>query len=68
VLGYKVYRERRGARIRLHRAIIAARGSLAGGSYSYLDRSAPRPHRGLRYWLQLVHTDGSRTWKAVRVT
>jgi hypothetical protein len=67
VLGYNVYRERRSARIRLTKAIIAARGSVSGGSYSYLDRSAPRARRGLRYWLQVVGTDGSRVWKAVRV-
>jgi hypothetical protein len=67
VLGYNVYRERRGARIRLNRAVIAARGSLSSRSYSYLDRSAPRARRGLRYWLQVVGTDGSRVWKAVRV-
>ena len=67
VLGYNVYRERKGARIRLTRALIPARGSLAGRTYSYLDRSAPRARRGLRYWLQVVETDGSRAWKAVRV-
>jgi hypothetical protein len=67
-LGYNVYRERGGARIRLNRAIIAARGTVAGRSYSYLDRAAPRARHGLRYWLQVVSTDGSRVWKAVRVS
>jgi hypothetical protein len=67
VLGYNVYRERKGARIRLTRALVPARGGLAGRTYSYLDRSAPRARRGLRYWLQVVENDGSRVWKAVRV-
>ena len=66
VLGYNVYRERKGVRIRLTRAIMLARGGLAGRSYSYLDRSAPRARRGVRYWLRVVETDGSRVWKAVR--
>jgi len=67
VLGYNVYRERRGARVRLNRASIAARGGVGGRSYSYLDRSAPRAHHGTRYWLQVVNLDGSRLWKAVRL-
>jgi hypothetical protein len=67
VLGYNVYRERKGAKIRLTRASVPARGSVSGRSYSYLDRSAPRVRRGVRYWLQVVETDGSRVWKAVRV-
>jgi hypothetical protein len=67
VLGYNVYRDRNGARTRLNRAIIAARGTVAGRSYSYLDRSAPRARHGLRYWLQVVRTEGSPVWKAVRV-
>jgi len=67
VVGYSVYRERNGARVRLNRASIAARGGVGGRSYSYLDRSAPRAHHGTRYWLQVVNLDGSRLWKAVRL-
>jgi len=65
VLGYSVYRERKGARIRLNRAIVPARSGVGGKSYSYLDRAAPRAH-GLRYWLQIVNADGSRLWKVAR--
>lgn len=66
VLGYNVYRERSGARVRLNRGRITAHGGVAGKSYSYLDRSAPRARDGVRYWLQVVNRDGSRIWKAVR--
>jgi hypothetical protein len=66
VLGYNVYRERKGVRIRLNRAIIRARGGVAGGSYSYLDKSARRPSHSVRYWLEVRTTGGSRVWKVTR--
>jgi hypothetical protein len=64
-LGFNVYRQRAGARrVRLNRRIIPAlsltRGTL-GGAYSYRDRRAPRK-TVVRYWLQEVAANGSRTW------
>ncbi len=57
VLGFNVYRSTGKARVRLNRSLIAVRGS----SYAWRDR---RPARtAARYWLQVVHLDGSRTWR-----
>ena len=61
-LGFNVFRQVHGKRVRLNRHLLPARGSISGGSYSYVDRRAPT--RGaLRYWLQVVDADGSRTWQ-----
>jgi len=64
-LGFNVYRERvDGRRIRLNARLIPALSLTRGtfrGSYSYLDRRAPRRAR-LRYWLQAVDSSGHRTW------
>jgi hypothetical protein len=64
-LGFNVYRLRNGHRVRANRRLIPAvsvtRGGISGGTYSYLDRRAPR-HAALRYWLQEVATNGARTW------
>jgi hypothetical protein len=64
-LGFNVYRQRGGHRVRLNRHVIPAlsltRGGVSGGSYSYRDRHPPK-HRALRYWLQEVAVDGTRTW------
>ena len=61
-LGFNVYRQVRGERVKLNRHLLPARGSIGGASYSYVDRKAPT-RRALRYWLQVVDTDGSRTWQ-----
>ena len=58
-LGFNVYRERRGQRVRLNHNLIPAASGVAGRRYSFLDR---RPVRGSRYWIQAVSTDGSRSW------
>jgi hypothetical protein len=59
-LGFNVYREQRGRRVRLNRNLIPAGSSVAGRSYSFLDK---KPLRGSgRYWIQAVGSDGSRTW------
>lgn len=58
-LGFHVYRERDGRRVKLSPKLIAARGR---GLYSYLDRGAPGG-KPLRYWIQVVSSDGSRTWR-----
>jgi len=64
-LGFNIYRQRNGHRVRVNRRLIPAlsvtRGSVAGGAYSHVDRRAPR-HAALRYWLQEVETSGHRAW------
>lgn len=60
-LGFNVYRQQGARRIRLNRRVLPAVGAVAGSSYSFLDRLAPR-HRVLRYWLQDVDLTGARTW------
>jgi len=59
-LGFNVYRERRGQRVRVNRKLILAGFAVAGRTYSFLDRR--RFQSGVRYWVQAVATDGSRTW------
>jgi hypothetical protein len=59
-LGFHVYRERAGKRVRVDRRLIAAKGAVSGAGYSFLDRSAP--HGRLTYRLQVVATDGTRAW------
>jgi len=60
ILGFHVYRERSGKRVRIDRRLIRADDSVLGARYSFLDRRAP--HGKLMYRLQAVGTDGSRTW------
>jgi hypothetical protein len=60
-LGFHVYRQVEQRRVRLSHRLIASLGAVHGRTYSFLDRKAPK--RGeLRYWLQEVALDGSRTW------
>ena len=67
-LGFNVYRQTGARRVLVNRRLIPALGGVAGSAYSYRDRSAPQ-HRVLRYWLQDVAIDGTRTWHAsVRVS
>jgi hypothetical protein len=63
MLGFNVFRERNRARIRLNRYLIRCitPGGLTGHSYSFRDGKAP--NGPLRYWLQIVNVDGSRTWE-----
>ncbi len=58
-IGFNVFRERAGTRIRASQKLIRASGAVTGGSYSWLDR---RAGRSSRYWVQSVGSDGSRTW------
>jgi hypothetical protein len=61
-LGFDVFRQRgTGSRVRVNRRLLPALGAVAGSSYSFTDRRAPR-HRAVRYWLQDVDTHGVRTW------
>lgn len=64
-LGFHVFRQRAGGpRVRVNAGLIPPSSLTRGtvrGSYSYLDRRAPR-QSVLRYWLQEVDSSGHRTW------
>ena len=60
-LGFNVYREHRGQRVRLNRNLIPAASTVAGHRYSFLDR---RPLRSSGYWIQAIGRDGNRTGTA----
>ena len=60
-LGFRVHRQVGQHRVRVSKRLTPSLGSASGSAYSFLDRRAPK--RGmLRYWLQEVALDGSRTW------
>ena len=60
-LGFNVYRQQAGQRVSVNKRMVPALGRVSGGSYSFLDRHAPK-HRALRYWLHDVDVSGSGTW------
>ena len=60
LLGFNVYRELRGKKVKVNRFLIRARGAASGAAYRFLDRGAMRTSG--RYWLQAVNLDGSRSW------
>ena len=57
-LGFRVYREVNGRRVRVTPRLIPAIGRR---SYSFLDRNAAQ-QRSARYWIQVVGVDGSTNW------
>ncbi len=59
-LGYHVYREQAGKRVRVSDKLIPAAGRPGLHVYNWLDRKAPRG--AARYWVQGVGLDGKRTW------
>ena len=68
LLGFQVYRSRGHSWKRLTRSLIVAKGSVAGASYRFLDRTA---RRGVayRYRIKAVNRDGTTSWFGpVRVT
>ena len=68
LLGFQVYRSRGHSWKRLTRSLIVAKGSVAGASYRFLDRTA---RRGVayRYRIKAVNRDGTTAWFGpVRVT
>jgi len=58
MLGFNVYREVKGKRVRANSKLIAGKGR---GLYSFLDRKAPKA-KSVRYWIQVVNLDTSRSW------
>lgn len=68
LLGFHVYRSRGHSWQRITHSLVAAKGTVAGASYRYLDRAARRgvPYR---YRIKAVHRDGTTAWYGpVRVT
>lgn len=64
-LGFNIYRQVGAKRVKVNRSLISSRGASAGHSYSFLDRSLKKSQRAkVRYWLQEVEIDGSRSWLA----
>ena len=62
VLGYNVYGDLHGKRVKLNRSLIASSGSTRGSTYRFTYRHAPGKPSVARFWLQRVNRDGSRAW------
>jgi hypothetical protein len=60
VAGYRVYRERNGARVALNANLIPARFGTRGGSYSFVDAKAPKGN--VQYWIRAVTVSGKSVW------
>jgi hypothetical protein len=62
-LGFNVFREVSGKRVRANRTLLPSvfGGTVRGHAYSFLDRKAPQAVK-LRYWIQNVWRNGTRTW------
>lgn len=61
LLDFQVYRSRGYSWRRVSHTPIAAKGSVAGASYRFLDRAA-RPHKGWRYRIKAFDQDGTSSW------
>jgi hypothetical protein len=61
LLGFQVYRSRRQGWQRLTRRLIAAKGSMSGASYRFLDRTA-MGGVAYRYRIKAVDRDGGADW------
>jgi len=61
LLGFQVYRSRGHSWRRVSHSPIAAKGSVAGASYRFLDRTA-RPHADFRYRIKAFNQDGTASW------
>jgi hypothetical protein len=68
LLGFYVYRSRGHSWRRISHSLIAAKGTVSGASYRFLDRTA-RSGVPYRYRVKTVNKDGTATWFGpVRVT
>ncbi|MBA3365363.1 MAG: hypothetical protein H0U03_06195 [Actinobacteria bacterium] len=65
-LGFNIYRQQGAKRTKVNRSLISSANASTGHSYSFLDRSLKKKQRSakVRYWLQEVELDGSRSWLA----
>jgi Glycine rich protein len=61
LLGFQVYRSQGHSWRRITHSLIAAKGSVSGVSYRYLDRTAKRGV-SYRYRIKAVNRDGTATW------
>jgi hypothetical protein len=61
LLGFQVYRSRGHSWRRITHALIAAKGSVSGASYRFLDKTA---RRGVayRYRIKALNRDGASSW------
>jgi hypothetical protein len=55
--GFNVHRQTGRLRVRANVKLVPG----GGRTYSFVDRHAPRAH-ALRYWIEAVGLDGSRSW------
>jgi hypothetical protein len=64
ILGFALYRQHKGKLAKLNGALIPSvfGGTTSGHAYSWIDRNAPKQRGALRYRLQSVGLDGSRSW------
>jgi len=68
LLGFRVYRSRGHSWRRVTRSLIAAKGSVSGASYRFLDKTVRRG-ASYRYRIKAVNRDGTTAWFGpVRVT
>lgn len=58
-IGYNVYREVSGKRVKLNHSLVHASSGVQGHAYKLLDR---RGATGSRYWIQSVERNGARAW------
>ncbi len=63
ILGFNLYGQYAGKRLQLNPTLIAgkASGTSAARSYRFVDHLQGQA-KPSRYWLQVVHLDGSRSW------
>jgi hypothetical protein len=61
LLGFQVYRLRGQSARRITHSLIAAKGSVAGATYRFVDRTAKRGV-GYRYRIKAVNRDGTSAW------
>jgi calcineurin-like phosphoesterase family protein len=69
-LGFNIYRQGKGKVVKLNRTLIpsVSGGTATGHAYSRLDRNVPRAGWKLRYRLQAVDLDGTRSWMGSAAT
>lgn len=65
VLGYNVWAEKNGQRVKLNKRLIAGKG-VSGGAYGFKYRTPKGKKAPARFWLETVNLDGTRSWRQVR--
>lgn len=64
LLGFNLYRQQKDRLVKVNRTLIPSvfGGTTSGNTYSWLDRTAPRQRAAIRYRLQSIGLDRSRSW------